>query len=83
MDILQHLKKIVTAFGVLYHGLYLIDLISVGKIIFNDAKFVLQIWVKVFKNAPSKVCGRQPLKNFTQSILEYLDPYYNFITVQK
>ena len=20
-------------------------------------------WVKVFKNGPSKVCGRQPLKN--------------------
>ena len=20
-------------------------------------------WVKVFKNAPSKICGRQPLKN--------------------
>ena len=21
------------------------------------------IWVKVFKNGPSKICGRQPLKN--------------------
>ena len=21
------------------------------------------IWVKVFKNRPSKICGRQPLKN--------------------
>ena len=30
------------------------------------------IWVKVFKNRPSKTCGRQSLKNFTWSILEYL-----------
>ena len=21
------------------------------------------IWVKVFKNGPNKICGRQPLKN--------------------
>ena len=27
----------------------------------------------VFKNGPSKICGRQPLKNLTWSILEYLD----------
>ena len=33
------------------------------------------ICVKVFKNGPSKICGRHPLKNFTLSILEYLDPY--------
>ena len=33
------------------------------------------ICVKVFKNRPSKICGRQPLKNFTLPILEYLDPY--------
>ena len=33
------------------------------------------IWVKVFKNGPSKGCGRQSLKNYTWSILEYLDPY--------
>ena len=24
---------------------------------------VISIWVKVFKNGPSKICGRQPLKN--------------------
>ena len=23
------------------------------------------IWVKVIKNGPSKICGRQPLKNLT------------------
>ena len=35
----------------------------------------MDIWVKVFKNGPSKICGRQTLKNFTWPILEYLDPY--------
>ena len=30
-------------------------------------------WDKVFKNGPSKICGRQPLKNFTWSIIECLD----------
>ena len=33
------------------------------------------VWVQVFKNEPSKICGRQPLKNFTSFILEYLDPF--------
>ena len=28
-------------------------------------------WGKVFKNKSSKICGRQPLKNSTWSILEY------------
>ena len=32
---------------------------------------VLTKWDKVFKNGPSKICGRQPSKNFTWSILEY------------
>ena len=32
------------------------------------------IWVQVFKNETSKICGRQPLKNFTWSILEYFVP---------
>ena len=27
-------------------------------------------WDKVFKNGPSKICGRQPLKTFTWPILE-------------
>ena len=31
--------------------------------------------MKVFKNGPGKICGRQSLKNFTWSILEYFDPY--------
>ena len=33
------------------------------------------IWVKLLKNGPSKVCGRQTLKKFTWSVLEYLDRY--------
>ena len=36
--------------------------------IFNDS----DIRGKVFKNGPSKICGRQLLINFTWSILEYL-----------
>ena len=31
--------------------------------------------VKVFKNRPSKTCGREPLKIFIWFILEYLDQY--------
>ena len=27
----------------------------------------LILWVKVFKNGPSKICGRQPLTKFAQS----------------
>ena len=48
-----------------------------------------EIWVKKFKNEPSKICGKQPLKNlkwyivcflkassnFTWSILEYLGQF--------
>ena len=33
------------------------------------------IWAKVFKNGPSKFCGRQPSKNFAWSILQYFVPY--------
>ena len=52
---------------------------------------LLKIWVKVFKNGPIKICGRQPLKNFKSIflkaafhkfywfILEYLDSFVQFI----
>ena len=30
---------------------------------------------RVFKNRPSKICWRQPLKNFNWSILEYIVSY--------
>ena len=33
------------------------------------------IWVKLFKNEPSKICGRQPLKYLKWYGLEYLDPF--------
>ena len=41
-----------------------------------------QIWDKIFKNGPSKICGRQPLKNFTWLILlenfvAYILRFYN------
>ena len=32
-------------------------------------------WVQVFKNGPSEICGRQPLKIVTWSILEYFVPH--------
>ena len=35
----------------------------------------------LFKNGPSKVCGRQPLKKLTWSILEYLDPHVLIIFI--
>ena len=36
---------------------------------------VCTICVKVFTNGPCKICGRHPLKSFTWSILECVDPY--------
>ena len=30
------------------------------------------VWDKVFKNGPSKICERHPLKNFTWCILQHL-----------
>ena len=29
------------------------------------------MWVKVFKNGPSKICERQPLKNLTKSLKNF------------
>ena len=40
------------------------------------------IWDNVFKNEPSKSCGRQSLKNFTRPILEYFVPYIIRIEVE-
>ena len=36
------------------------------------------IWGKVFKNGPSKICGGQPLKNFSWSILKCF-AQFNFV----
>ena len=37
------------------------------------------IWVKVFKNGPSRICGRQPLKTFSNGCLPQilLGPFLN------
>ena len=37
--------------------------------------YIIKTWDKVFKNGPIKICGGQPLKNFTWSILEYFVPH--------
>ena len=42
--------------------------------VLQDFKVVAHMG-QTFKNGPSKTCGRQPLKNFTWSILEDLDLY--------
>ena len=47
-----------------------------------DTRKLKPIWVKAFKNRPSKTCGRQALKNLkwydlsiTWPVSEYLDPF--------
>ena len=35
----------------------------------------IMIWDKILKNGQSKICGRQPLKILTWSILQYFVPY--------
>ena len=36
---------------------------------------------KVFKNGPSKICGRELLKNFTWSILKYFISCVSFVAM--
>ena len=38
----------------------------------------IMVCVKVLKNGPSNICGIQHLKNFTWSILEYLEPFASY-----
>ena len=33
------------------------------EFIFRELNTLKKMWDKVFKNGPSKICGRQPLKN--------------------
>ena len=53
----------------------------------EDIHFIdIDIWVKVFKNGPSKICGKQHLKNlkchkFYLLVLEYLDPFCAFFAM--
>ena len=63
-------------------------LFALGRELFLQKNSIIDIWGKVFKNGPSKICGRHPLKkfkeygllsrlsptNFTWSILEYFEP---------
>ena len=51
----------------------------------SDCRYfrVSDIWYKVFKNRPSEICGRQHLKNFTWTILEYFVPNRNVTTCFK
>ena len=36
---------------------------------------MFDIWDKVFKNGPSKICRRRSLKNFTWFVLDYFVPF--------
>ena len=47
-----------------YHGMnrFLLHIVRLFSFLIFDM-FRSIIWVKVFKNGPSKTCGRQPLKN--------------------
>ena len=57
------------------------------QLIIRDTFLSGIIWDKVFKNGPSKICGRQPLKNLKDSIKFFkgglpqilLGPFLNFL----
>ena len=67
----------------IFHFLFI--LVKIINVWCHKIMKTTRICDKVFKNGPSKICGRQPLKtlkwysllksNFTWSILEYLQPY--------
>ena len=44
----------------------------------NIWKLVI-IWDRVFQNGLNKICGKQPLKNFTWSILKYFAPHREWL----
>ena len=46
-----------------------------------DKALAENIWDKVFKHGPSKICDRQHLKNFTWPVFEYFVSFY-FIAFQ-
>ena len=48
-------------------------------ILFESALLLFIRWDKLFKNGPSKICGRQPLKNlkgFDQSIADHTPSHF-------
>ena len=61
----------------LFGNLRIDTLIQKNKSFFLKYQIARMKWDKVFKNGPSKICGRQPLKNFTWSILEYFVPSHH------
>ena len=75
MDVAEILK---VYFGVISPKIYqlyiLVKVIYSIKIDLKKLTSRFDIWGKVSKNGPSKICGRQPTKRFTWSIL---DPYAN------
>ena len=48
---------------------FAVQVLTQGGSSFDVETFILvpanYIWDRVFKNGPSKICGRQPLKNLT------------------
>ena len=66
----EHLRTTTTGYAVVCGFLFLFLHISV--FIWHEIKN--DIVDKIFKNGPSKICGRQPLKSFTWSIIEYFVP---------
>ena len=50
-----------------------------GLICSTQRLFNIHKWVKVFKNGPSKICGRQPLKNLNP----YLKPSKSYLIVKE
>ena len=47
----------------------------------NETQDIYQTWDKIFKNGPSKICGKPPLKNFTWSIRKYFVSYGSMYNV--
>ena len=44
------------------------------KVLNMPVSQLTDIWVNVFENGPSNICGRQTLTKFTWPILEYIVP---------
>ena len=86
----DYLGSVLKTMSKIYDGSYLQNLLfALGRQLFFQKSSIIDIWDKVFKNGPSKICERYPLKkfkgygllsrlsptNFTWSILEYFEPF--------
>ena len=69
MDYQWHHAKVRSMYSV-YFFIYIYILPSIKKwnCRSNETVFFLSndVWVEIFMNGPSKICGRQPLKNTKQ-----------------